>query len=384
MRKSMGKPVKVRFAMRKIIFLYFRYYDFASNRYEIGGIETYIRNLCEVASACGCEPHVLIPIQGAIDDRVLAAGEEVHLVKCVPGDVHPLVAEAYRIGNAQEDVLVFATSTMIEKTKFNHTVGIQHGIYWDTTSIHGQEFTGRNVSTAARAVQAKSILNQHSLVSRMVCVDLNYVNWMRALSVANRLPYTYIPNFADTSIAVPERKSDGKVRVVFARRFEAIRGCELLIDVMPRLLREHPEVELTIAGDGSLEGELHKAFDGGGRVKFTRYDAWESIAFHGRFDIALVPSVASEGTSLSLLEAMSAGCAVVATDIGGMSNIVLSGHNGLLVRPEADDLYRSVSRLVRDIELRTRLSRNARRTVEDSFSRERWAESWTEVLKELS
>ena len=369
--------------MRKIFFLYFRYFDFANDRFEIGGIETYIRNLCKVARACEYEPHVLIPAKGGADSRMLPSGEEVHRVKCDLGDVRSLVAEAYRIGNAQEDILVFATSTMIEKTKFNHAVGIQHGIYWDTTSIHGQEFTGRKVSTVARAVQAKVILGQHSLVSHMVCVDLNYVNWMRALSVANRLPYTYIPNFADISIVVPERKRNDKVRIVFARRFEAIRGCGLLIDVMPKLLRDHPEVELTIAGGGSLEGELHRAFDGNERVVFTRYDAEESIAFHGQFDIALVPSIGSEGTSLSLLEAMAAGCAVVATDVGGMSNIVLSGHNGLLVRPEADDLYRAVSALVDDASLRKRLARNARQTVEDSFSWKRWADSWTGVLKEF-
>lgn len=369
--------------MRKIFFLYFRYFDFENDRFEIGGIETYIRNLCKVARACEYEPHVLIPAKGGADSRVLPSGEEVHRVKCDSGDVRSLVAEAYRIGNAQEDILVFATSTMIEKTKFNHTVGIQHGIYWDNTTIHGHEFTRRIVSTVARAVQAKKILSQHSSVSRMVCVDLNYVNWMRALSVANRLPYTYIPNFADASIPVPERRADGKVRIVFARRFEEIRGCGLLIDVLPKILCEHPEVELTVAGGGSLGAKLHRAFDGDGRVSFARYDAEESVEFHRQFDIALVPTIGSEGTSLSLLEAMAAGCAVVATDVGGISNIVLSGHNGLLVRPEADDLYRAVSALVDDASLRERLARNARQTVEDSFSRERWADSWTGILKEF-
>lgn len=369
--------------MTKALIIYHRYYDFENNRYEIGGIETYIRNLCLVLLTLGVEPHVIEPVKGRSGCAILPAGETVHSVDCSAGNIRPLVKKAYELGNTQKDVLVFATSTAIMQTKFKNTIGIQHGIYWDTTTIHGRALSGRLASTFARALQAKRILSSHSIVSRMVCVDLNYVNWMRSQCVDNRLPYAYIPNFADTSSILYKHTNDGKVRIVFARRLEPIRGCVLLMDVMPRILHEFPEVELTIAGGGSLESELRAVFCDDDRVSFTRYDAGEAVAFHGQFDIALVPSVASEGTSLSLLEAMSAGCAVIATDIGGMSNIILSGHNGLLVRPEAEDLFLAISSIVTDAETRSRLSCNARQTVKDSFSRERWAESWSNVISEF-
>lgn len=367
--------------MDKVLILYRRYYDQKRERYEIGGIETYIRNLCKIVVELGAEPHVLVPSAGKNDCLTLPSGEWVHFVSCSIDDTFALVKKAYEIGDVQEDILIFATSTMIVQTRFVNAIGIQHGIYWDTTTIHDIALSGRMVSVIARSIQAKQILSSHSVVSHMVCVDLNYVNWMRALSVDNRLPYIYIPNFADTTTPISKRSNDGVIRVVFARRFEAIRGCELLMDVMPRVLTEHPEIELTIAGTGSMEARLQETFGDNPRVEFTRYDANESISFHSQFDIALVPSIASEGTSLSLLEAMAAGCAVVATDVGGMSNIVLSGHNGLLVRPEANDLYTAVSILIDNSGLRDRLALNACQTVTDSFSRDRWAESWTHVLK---
>lgn len=365
----------------RLLILTSRLYDYSSHCYHIGGVETYLRNLALVARECGYEVHAFFCSE---EDRtaVLADGLIAHAVHVDgPRSMSMLEKRAREVGSIDEDILLFGTSVIACKTAFKKVISIQHGIYWDCETIRGIGIVGRTGSTAARALQAKQILDQHSCVSRMVCVDLNYVNWMRALSVANRLPYTYIPNFADTSQAVPERRDDGRVRIVFARRFEEIRGCGLLIDVMPRVLREHPEVELTIAGGGSLETELHEAFNGDDRVIFTRYDAGESIAFHGQFDIALVPSIASEGTSLSLLEAMAAGCAVVATDVGGMSNIILSGHNGYLVRPEAEDLHRAVDALVKDASLRRKLAHYARQTVEDSFSRDRWAESWRDLLK---
>lgn len=358
------------------------YYDFRTGSYALGGVTTYLRNLTPVLAAAGFGPHFIFD-NGCEHDEVLD-GAHLHSVVANPKHfVESLIERSEKLFNPEEDLLIFSTSTFIRPSNFKKTLAVQHGIYWDVTTIAGRTLAGRLASTTARAIQAKKLLDDHALVSNMVCVDLNYVNWMRALSVSNRLPYTYIPNFADTAIPVPARKDDGVVRIVFARRFEEIRGCRLLIDVMPRILREHPEVELTIAGGGSLEAELHKAFEGTPRVSFTRYDANESIAFHGQFDIAMVPTVGSEGTSLSLLEAMAAGCAVVCTDVGGMSNIVLSGHNGMLVRPETEDLYEAVNVLIDDADMRARLSRNARQTVEDSFSRERWAEGWTRVLSDF-
>lgn len=365
--------------MKKVFILYSRYYSYKEKRYEIGGIETYIRNLTDVIRMLGCEPHVVFASDSSIDDQ-RSDGTFCHSVQ---GDMNTstkeLVDRALAQGDAENDIFVFGTSSLVREHPFKNSLAIQHGIYWDTTNFKDKKLTG-TAALIARVVQGKRQLNFHSLVSQMVCVDLNYVNWMRALSVANRLPYRYIPNFADTSRPVSERLDDGKVRIVFARRYEPIRGCGLLMEVMPQILAEYSEVELAVAGGGSMEGELHAVFSDDPRITFTRYDATESIAFHGHFDIALVPSVASEGTSLSLLEAMAAGCAVVATDVGGMSNIVLNGHNGVLVRPEAIELRRGLEMLIGDAALRRYLARNARQTVEDSFSKDRWAKSWSEVL----
>lgn len=362
----------------KVIVLFGRLYEFSNERYRIGGVATYIRRLHSVVAALGAEYHAVF-FDATRNDVVLQDGLHAHSIEFSKNESDALIKRACEIGDYENDVLVFGTSTIARKTPFRHTVGIQHGIYWDLETMHGTRIVNRTLALALRAAQARQQLRCHEAVSEMVCVDLNYVNWMRSLCVANRLPYTYIPNFA----AVPDvthTKDVHSIRIVFARRFEWIRGCGLLMQFMPRVLEEHPEVELTIAGAGTMEDDLRRAFGSIPRVDFTRYDAVDSIDFHSHYHIALVPSIGSEGTSLSLLEAMSAECAVVATDIGGMSNIVLDGHNGMLVRPDADDLYGAVTALVTGKELRSRLAANARQTVIDSFTLERWEERWTRVL----
>ena len=98
-------------------------------------------------------------------------------------------------------------------------------------------------------------------------------------------------------------------------------------------------------------------------------------------DIAVVPTTGSEGTSLSLLEAMASGCAVVCTNVGGMTNIVLSGYNGLMISPEEDELFDALATLIEDASLRARLQSNAYTCAKEAFSLKRWQDCWEKVIE---
>jgi glycosyltransferase involved in cell wall biosynthesis len=81
-----------------------------------------------------------------------------------------------------------------------------------------------------------------------------------------------------------------------------------------------------------------------------------------------VLSSRSEGLPVSVLEAMAAGLPVVATDVGGVSELVLDGETGLLVPPaDATALAEAVEGLLRDRELRRRFGVSARSRVEQDF-----------------
>ena len=89
-------------------------------------------------------------------------------------------------------------------------------------------------------------------------------------------------------------------------------------------------------------------------------------------DIVVLPSFASEGTPLAAIEAMTFGKPIVATNIGGLNDVIDDGVNGMLVRPSTDDLAAAIRLLVRDHDLCARLGAAARSKAERQFSLAAW------------
>ena len=87
---------------------------------------------------------------------------------------------------------------------------------------------------------------------------------------------------------------------------------------------------------------------------------------------------------MSLLEAMAAGCAVVATSVGGIPDVVRDGENGLLV-PAGDTraLQEAIARLIADPALAKRLGAAARATIAARFTPERALDQLSEIYSSL-
>ena len=105
--------------------------------------------------------------------------------------------------------------------------------------------------------------------------------------------------------------------------------------------------------------------------------------FHNKIDISVVPTLGSEGTSLSLLEAMASSCAVICTPVGGMSNIVINEFNGIIVNYKSSEIAIAIKKLVNNRNYLNKLGENALKTVEASFSKHKWDSKWINVVNEL-
>jgi glycosyltransferase involved in cell wall biosynthesis len=114
--------------------------------------------------------------------------------------------------------------------------------------------------------------------------------------------------------------------------------------------------------EGARARELAASAPLAGRVIFTGATS-DPAPFHRAADFAIVPSH-WESFGLSAAEAMASGLAVAASAVGGLTDYIVDGVNGLLVPPQNPGaLAAAIQRLIDDASLRARLASSARETV---------------------
>ena len=149
------------------------------------------------------------------------------------------------------------------------------------------------------------------------------------------------------------------------------KGQKDLFDAVPRIIKSYPEARFVIAGDGPKREEFLGQIRALGIERSVimtglRKDVEEIIA---ALDIFVLLSTASEATSQVIPQALSIGKAVVATDVGGLPEIIEDNVTGLLI-PKGDPaaIADAIIKLADDKELAGRLARTGREKVLKDFT----------------
>jgi glycosyltransferase involved in cell wall biosynthesis len=199
-----------------------------------------------------------------------------------------------------------------------------------------------------------------------------------------------LPWGADPQVFSPEKRKRGdqdraqpQIIVAALGRFVYKKGFEYLLNAMPEVLQECPEVRLILGGDGSLMDMFQQ--------RIGELGIWEYVSLPGRVpwdevpgflagaDIFVLPSVRDEngnvdGLPTVVLEAMSSGAAVIASDIGGVGLVIDDRVNGLLVPPgDSEALRDAIIHLAEDREQRLALAQSARNDIVERFNWDRIA-----------
>ncbi|MDQ3010310.1 MAG: glycosyltransferase family 4 protein [Acidobacteriota bacterium] len=208
------------------------------------------------------------------------------------------------------------------------------------------------------------------------------------------------PNYADRVVVVPNwidaqgngllsrnaaRESLGLHRrwaVAIVGQLTPLKRQELFISAAAKLIKDRHWTDadfLVIGQPGSKEEdvayanqlcELVNVLGLEDHVRFTGY-VNELPARLSAFDVVVVPSQ-NEAFSLALIEAMAAGCAVIASRVGGMAEIVEHEVTGLFLERNDDaSLTAAISRLLTDNHLRQKMGSLAQASVIERFDRER-------------
>ncbi|MBI4550557.1 MAG: glycosyltransferase [Candidatus Omnitrophica bacterium] len=244
-----------------------------------------------------------------------------------------------------------------------------------------------------RHVQLEKLGNR--FVDRVVCcseavrrrtLDRESLAPAKAVTLYNGIE---VADFVDAGRRDAVRRELGipsQARVVgTVANFGREKGYPHLLEAASRILEKDPSVWFLLVGDGPLLEEMRKRaarIPLGRQILFTgfRSDIPELMAAMDLFALASV----SEGFPNVLLEAMAAGKPIVATDVGGIPELIGADRDGLLVPPaDAAALAEAVRKLLLDPARAGRLAENAKRTVLGRFTRESTVEQYEKLYLTL-
>ena len=169
-------------------------------------------------------------------------------------------------------------------------------------------------------------------------------------------------------------------------RLERIKGMDMVVPAFAKVREVHHDVRLIVVGDGSLKGvmmEQARELGCEATIEWTGRLAQEELAeWYNKMDIVLMPS-RSEGFGLTAIEAMDNGCVVVASNVGGLPEVVRDGEVGLLHRSEdIDDMAEKICRLIDNPKMLDDMKGRVKEYV-GRFSYERYKELILDLYRKI-
>jgi PEP-CTERM/exosortase A-associated glycosyltransferase len=251
--------------------------------------------------------------------------------------------------------------------------------FWEDAAVnHGTTREGSLRYRLTRSLETHALRRARHVFT--ICDGLRRDIIARGLPAAK---VTVIPNAVDVdafevssqpNVTLRQKLGFAGCKVIgFIGSFYAYEGLDLLLNAMPRLLRNAPEVRLLLVGGGFQDEAL--------RAQAARLGLADKVVFTGRvphaevqryYDVVDVlayprhPMRLTElVTPLKPLEALAQGGLIVASDVGGHRELIRDGETGLLFPAgDAEALAGTLLRLLQDEMLQLHLRRSGRRYVE--------------------
>ena len=352
------------------------------NWLELGGAETLLMRLCQHLPEYGVEPVVatmrgrgrLRPAFEALGTTLIDLSVHGHAVPWAPYTLVRAIRE-YRIdivhthlvhaGIAGKIAAVITGRPVV--TTRHYTSNAKH----DTWLYRLEHYLTRRY--AARVVAVGEQVREH-VVSRGLAEAERVVVHRNAVDLA----------------AFPERRPhapDREIVIGMIGRFHPVKAHEVFLEAMAHLRSRQPRASAVIVGSGQRRAELEALSQELGLdavVRFRGPVSHEDIpALLAGFDLFVLSSD-WEGLPMVLIEAAAAGLPIVATDVGGVGEVVHDGVTGYLVPPrEPRKLADALARMIEEPDRRLEMGRRARARAESQFDIRRLAKQTADLYREV-
>lgn len=356
--------------------------NFEGTNYYSGGAERYLIDLHEICSELGYK--LRIYQKGNYEfmryyEDIEVVGLSNNMKDFDYNDAIDVKNNYDKISNGMTKLNIYSALMECMGNPIKPSIGISHGVAWDSKYNDfkdGITFWNNN----------KWIIDSAKACDKVVSVDTNTPNWFQTIDFELGNNMSVIPNYVDIEQFYPVKRGEtDKIILTYPRRVYEARGMYLLLDIIDDVLEKYNNIEVHFVGKGfkeDIDKVKEKVAKWGERIKLYNLPPNKMHEMYKYTDISVIPTLYSEGTSLSCLEAMSSGNAVISTRIGGLTDLVINNYNGKLIEPNSKSLYNAICEFMDNPEIMEKCKRNAVEVAKE-FNKNAWKNKWKEVIKDM-
>jgi len=364
-------------------------------RLGIGGLENGLINLINNMPADKYR-HMIICLKGSTEFRDRLKRKDVQIIDLQKRDGQDWFSfiRFYRILKQYKvDIIHTRNLAAIEYQVPAFLAGVKFRVHsehgWDTFDPEGNnkkyQYLRRLLSPLIKVFIPLSLHLQDYLVEKVKIPKNKIQRICNGVDINKFYPTKIKPLMSDCPLAFDKEN----VYIGTVGRMHGVKDQITLVTAFIILMQAHQEfigrVYLILVGDGPLRQEAIELLEKHQLLQYTWIPGErEDIADIMRsLDIFVLPSQA-EGISNTILEAMATGLPVIATAVGGNTELVIPGETGLLVPPsDPKVMAQAILSLLIDKEKRQKLSENSHQRVIENFSIQAMVTKYTKVYDSL-
>ncbi|MDA0239717.1 MAG: glycosyltransferase family 4 protein [Proteobacteria bacterium] len=277
---------------------------------------------------------------------------------------------------AQNDRHIAVGGTVLAAAPYA-AAGVPH-LIWCASDVDGDRTDRHNAMAPLRRIYDSTVVlpllhrlekqvllkNGHIMgVSPYTLGRLSRIN----PNLGERLHHVPVP--IDKALFSPHLPPTTQGRIGFVGRLgDPRKNIGLLLDAFVKIRARLPAASLILVGDDgdTCQSEIDRRNLAGAVELAGRLEPSDLVAFYRSLDVFVIPSL-QEGLAIVGLEAMGCGVPVVSTRCGGPESFISDGENGFLTAFSSDQLADAVSRIIEDRQLRDRMGKAARKTIESTY-----------------
>ena len=345
--------------------------------FRLAGAEVMCENLCVALKNAGVDVIAvsLYSENTAITDRLDKKGVRIEYLDKKPGfDASVFIKLVHLFKKEKPDVV----HTHIYASKYALPAAAIAGVKKKIHTVHSmaqkeQGSLGKKVNTflyrhcgvvpvALSSEVKKSIGEVYGLQESIIPVVYNGIDLSKC-------------------IRKNDYEANGVFTIVHVGRFMKVKNHKTLIRAFARFAEKKESIRLQLLGEGELLDEMKdyaeklKVAD---KVEFLGLQS-NVYPYLNKADVFCLPSE-YEGVPMTLIEAMGTGLPIVASNVGGIPDMLVNGENALLVEPNYVAVEKAIEKLYNDVEFRIRLG-NAAALRSEEFSAKVMASSYIKIYR---